>query len=91
MEHMETIAFIHAQEIAKTGVVTPKLATVLVVSQDTRVHYVTRVLLKNKPPFNAFVLWIFFIYLMDFFSFLKIRRIHIEYLPISFAMHFVDI
>lgn len=56
MEHMETIAFIHAQEIAKTVVVTPILATVLVVSQDTRVQYVIRVLFKNKPPFNTLVL-----------------------------------
>lgn len=58
MEHMETIAFIHAQEIAMTGVVTPILATVLVVSQDTRVQCVTRVFFKNKSPFNALVLWV---------------------------------
>lgn len=58
MEPMETIAFIHAQEIAKTGVVTPILATVLVVSQDTRVLCVTRVFFKNKSPLHAMVLWV---------------------------------
>lgn len=68
MEPMETIAFIHAQEIAKTGVVTPILATVLVVSQDTRVQYVIRVLFKKKLTFNALVLWSFF-FIFDGFLF----------------------
>lgn len=74
MEPMETIAFIHAQEIAKTGVVTPILATVLVVSQDTRVQYVIRVLFKKKLTFNALVLWSFFLYLTDFFSKFKNQK-----------------
>lgn len=47
MEHMETIAFIHVQKIARTVVVTPILATVLVVSQDTRVQYVIRSVIKE--------------------------------------------
>lgn len=74
MEPMKTIAFIHAQEIAKTGVVTPILATVLVVSQDTRVQYVIRVLFKKKLTFNALVLWSFFLYLTDFFSKFKYQK-----------------
>lgn len=73
MEPMETIAFIHAQEIAKTGVVTPILATVLVVSQDTRVQYVIRVLFKKKLTFNALMLWSF-LYLTDFFSKFKNQK-----------------
>lgn len=75
MEHMETIAFIHVQKIARTVVVTPILATVLVVSQDTRVQYVIMVLFKNKLPFNAcFGALDFVLYLLDFFSNFKNQK-----------------
>lgn len=45
MELMETTVFIHAQQTAKREGVTPIQATVYAVSQDTRIQYVTRVLL----------------------------------------------
>lgn len=43
MELMETVAFIHAQQTAKTGGVIPIQASVLVVLQDIGVKSVTRV------------------------------------------------
>lgn len=46
MEPMETTVFIHAQQTAKREGVTPIQATVYAVSQDTRIQYVTRVLLN---------------------------------------------
>lgn len=46
MEPLGTIVFIYARITAKTGVVTPLLATVQAVFQDTRVQDVTRVLLN---------------------------------------------
>lgn len=88
---MEMIAFIHAQQTAKTGVVTSKLATVLVVPQDIRVQRVTRVFVKNKTPVNALVLWVLFYICWISFQILKIRKIHIESLLIRFPIHFVNI
>lgn len=46
MEPLGMIVLIHARLTVKTGGVTPLLATVLAVSQDTRAQYVTRVLLN---------------------------------------------
>lgn len=69
MVPMEAIAFIHAQETAKTGVVTSTLATVLVVFQDIRVQCVTRVFVKNETSFNTLVLWVFFIFVGFLFKF----------------------
>lgn len=71
MELMETVAFIHAQQTAKTGDVIPIQATVLVVLQDIRVKSVTRVCF-DYPHFYSKVLWM---RCFHFFSNLKNHKV----------------